>query len=163
MLVGVCCECQKSGIRLIYDSAQGYTIIRHDAVNGSPCVGEGTAPKATYEDITRSSDYQDLVSECDGETCAECNSGPIFSLEDHAASCSKSTFKSDRIFFEEEDHNPDSHSWIDAIPMERTSEHNSRPPDIYPDDQDQKNPVVVGTLGALILAAKNGKQKTKRG
>jgi hypothetical protein len=112
MLVGVCCECQQGGKSLRFE--RGRAIIdSHDAF-GSFCPGSGTAPQASYDPARIEKDpayaAEKLAGvkvcviegkgasgpECDGETCTECNAGPIFSLEDHAASCSKSTFRSDR-------------------------------------------------------------------
>lgn len=146
MWVGVCCECQQGGKPLRWHPGGGYVIDYHESF-GSSCEGEGTAPQATYQAASGSDQMPEGVHDLNG------NDLKIV----------KSLFP----------------------------EHNVRSPDVYPDDfdreeqereqakEDEKNvccsdpwcnhrpdppkpPGVFGTIGDLLLAAKNGKQKTKK-
>ena len=169
MLVGVCCTCQQGGKPLRY--IRGRALIDAHKSFGSSCEGEGTAPQATYEIASGSDQMPEGVQVVNG------NGLPIVK---------------DQIPGTDTDHIPDSHSWIDSIPIGSTEglplfpEHNVRAPDIYPDDfdreqakeaeklvccfdpwcnhrSDSKPAGVFGTIGDLILAAKNGKKTKKRG
>lgn len=119
MLVGVCPEC-KTGDRELNGS--GLLTLHCYPLTNKVCRGTNLVPQASYDPARLEKDpayaaeklagvkvfvcegkpgpsgpnHFPVGPECDGETCAECNAGPIFSLEDHADSCSKSTFKSDR-------------------------------------------------------------------
>lgn len=85
MLVGVCCECQQGGKPLRYERGRAL-IDSHDAF-GYFCQGSGQVPQATYQDSSGSDQMPEGVQVVIGND-------PIF-----------------------EDHIPDSHSWISAIPQ----------------------------------------------
>ena len=166
MLVGVCCECQQSRIPVIYDSAQGYTIQQHPAF-GSLCKGEGTAPQATYEwsDPAGPDQMSEGVQVVIGSSEHNVRSPDIypddFDREEH------NRIQEDQ--FDKEEHEREQAKeaeklvccfdpWRSTVVDRETNVSRNHRPD------PPKPPGIFGTIGDILLAAKNGnKGKRKKG
>lgn len=154
MLVGVCCECQQSRIPVIYDSAQGYTIQQHPAF-GSLCKGEGTAPQATYEwsDPAGPDQMSEGVQVVIGSSEHNVRSPDIypddFDREEH------NRIQEDQFDKEEREREQAKEAEKLVCCADKFCNHRPDPP---------KPPGVFGTIGDILLAAKNGNNgKRKKG
>lgn len=137
MLVGVCCECQEGGKFLRYD--RGRAIIdSHDAF-GSFCQGSGQIPQATYQDSSGSDQMPEGVQVVIG------NGLPIV----------KDRIQEDQFDKEEREREQAKEDEKNVCCFDPWCNHRPDPP---------KPPGVFGTIGDLLLAAKNGnKGKRKKG
>ena len=137
MLVGVCCECQQGGKPLRYHRS-GAVLDVHDAF-GSPCKGEGSAPQATYEwsDPAGSDQMPEGVQIVIG----------------NGLLIVKDRIQEDQFEREEQEREQAKEDEKNVCCFDSWCNHRPDPP---------KPPGVFGTIGDIVLAAKNSKQKTKK-
>ena len=186
MWVGVCCECQQGGKPLRWHPSGGYVIDYHESF-GSSCEGEGTAPQATYqaasgsdqmpsgiqvvngndlkivkslfpEHNVRSPDvYPDDLPDAMADPHAFDRSRAEQAAFDDAYNAKHGYALSDCPKDQEaEDTACCFDPWRSTVVDRETNVSRNHRPD------PPKPPGVFGTIGDLLLAAKNGKQKTKK-
>lgn len=155
MLVGVCCTCQQGGKPLRYERERAI-IDSHDAF-GSSCEGEGTAPQATYQDSSGSDQMPEGVQVAIGNGLPIVkDQGPSIEefLNGTAITFGGKTYRIQEDQFDKEERERE---------QAKEDEKNVCCFDPWCNHHGKTSPPgMFGTIGDIVLAAKNGKQKTKK-
>ncbi len=164
MLVGVCCTCQQGGKPLRYE--RGRALIDSHSAFGYFCQGSGTVPQATYEIASGSDQMPEGVQVVNGSSEHNVCSPDIYpdDLDRMADPHAFERARDEQRAFDDQ-HNAKHGYALSDCPEDRNApdpeccfdpwcNHRPDPP---------KSPGVFGTIGDIILAAKNGKKTKKRG